>query len=96
MILKYDFEPEEEFFRGLPYEYEPDDKKLKEKLVKILVDECKETMGSLFSEEGAYQMANFIVYEEAVTQKLAEYYKEWLQDEFESEAYDEYKDSMEC
>ena len=84
MIIKYEFDDESY------YEFEPEYKELQKALVNILMDNCKYTNGKTFSEDGAYQMAMYMVYYVDVFDELCECFEDDLYDYFYDKAKEEY------
>lgn len=93
MILEFRFDTWDEYW-GVQsfhdYDYELEDDALKEGLVKVLCKKCKNQMGILYNEEGAYQMANCIVYSVKDIEEFAKNYKDELEDEFINIAEEEF------
>lgn len=87
MTIHYDF--------GCDYEYEVDYKELRQALVKILCDNAKDIHQGLFEEGGAFQMANYVVYELDIVDELCENLKEALTDYFYSKAERQYEERCE-
>lgn len=90
MIFEYEFGDGDEF------EYEISFKEEREALVKILCQGLKDCVGkALYSEDGAEQMANYVVYQLDFIDELEEYFEDELKDYFYDEAEREYWDMIE-
>ena len=88
MIINYVFGDGDDF------EYEVDFDKEREALVGLLCQDAKDCLGKLYSEEGAYQMANYVVYQIDVLDALEEYYEDRFEEYFYNEAEEEYRESL--
>lgn len=86
MILRYDFE------RTIDYEYEADEKKVKDVIVALLVEYAKDNYKGIFNEDGAYQMAMYVVHGIDVLDGLKDYFKDELMDYFYNDAYEAYEE----
>ena len=89
MYIKYEIEEENGYVRE--FEYEPDDKKLQDFIIKLLLRDVKDINGTMYNEDGAYQMAVYMVSELECYEHLAKnvYYDE-IKEHFERDAYEEY------
>lgn len=92
MVFRYEFGGEDNFWGGDVYEYEVEPGEIKKALVKILCNGSKRLNSCLYSEDGNYQMAMYVVYELDVLDALVEYYEEDLKEYFEDDASDAYFD----
>ena len=92
MIFNYEFGGEDNFWGGDRYEYEVDYDEIRKALVKILCDGSRDKHRKLYSEDGNYQMAMYVVYELDVIDALTEYYEDDLKDYFEDKARDAFYD----
>lgn len=89
MKIRYELDTDNYYVDS--FEYEPDDKKLQDFIIKLLLRDVKDINGSMYSEDGAYQMAVYMVGELECYEHLAKnvYYDE-IKEHFESDAYEEY------
>lgn len=88
MEINYEFDT--------PFTYEVNYRELDDALVGILCENVKHKHGSLYYEDGAYQMAVYVVKElDTVKDSLVEYFEEELKQEFEDRAYRQYQDRIE-
>ena len=88
MYIEYEIE-ENGYVRT--FDYEVDYRYLREFIIKLLCRDLKDVMGKMYSEDGAYQMANYMVWELDCDEHLAKnvYYDE-IKEHFEREAYEDY------
>lgn len=76
------------------FEFEPDEKKLKEYLVELLCKDLEKTLKSDYSDDGARQMANFIVFRIDDNESLEYYYEDEIKWHFESEAEEKFREEL--
>lgn len=85
MKIEYDF-------GSYGFDYEVDYKELNNALIKILCDETKSVQGSLYSEDGAYQMALYVVKHLDLIDSLCKNLEEELKKYFYSDALRKYEE----
>lgn len=88
MYIKYEIEEENGYVRE--FEYEVDYRTVNNLLIKLLCEDLKDRMGKMYSEDGAYQMADFVVSNLECDEQLTYYYQDEIKEHFERDAYEEY------
>lgn len=88
MTLRYDF-------NGDDFEYDADWEDIKEELIDMLTDGLRDKEGSLFSYDGAYQMAVYIIRDLDFADAFFEAFEEEIKEAFEDKAYESYKEACE-
>lgn len=91
MVINY----EDEEFGDYGYEYEVDYQELKKAVVKILCKNVKDKEKSIYNEEGAYQMAIYIVNDLDCLDSLCENLEDELHDFFYDKALEQMKEREE-
>lgn len=76
------------------FEFEVEDRELKDALVKLLCEHLKSKEKSNYSETGAYQMAMYVVYELDLEEQIAEYFEDELKQYFYNDASDYYRECL--
>ena len=82
------------------YEYETDQDELRQAIIKILCKNVKSINKDIYEEDGAYQMAVYMLklLEQDLGYDLSEMFGEWFEDELEEYFYDqaleEYKEGV--
>lgn len=85
MYLKYEFGDYGEF------EFDVDFYNLKKALVEIMCKNLKQKHKDLYDDNGAHQMAMYVVYDLDIVDELSECFLEELQEYFYNDAKEEYE-----
>lgn len=93
MKIDYEFGGDD-YKCGVPYEYEVDYQELKEAVVEILCRNVKYKQKSLYNEDGAYQMAMYLVNDLACLDSLCENLEDELHEYFYDKAEKDYEESI--